>query len=218
MDRKPKELAWSDEQTFDLLEIIAKETVTDEFLIGGPSARQNFESVYKNIAKKMWLCGHIHMNGHDIQARWEKLQRCYIKAELSGDSTFAGPFYEELHELLSGERKRESPTNDSNTTGESPEESANGHEESHSSKKTCHNAVMRKIKKFRNTNDGTYYKRCQQLNEYAGTLSGMLSQGRKSRFNKVLLRNKNSSYRHFERMLDGTNDQFIFQKIRAQHH
>lgn len=101
----PPRALWSDDETFDLLDIIKLQNVGEAFLLGDPSSGHKHEAIYKSIAKEMWLRGYIDKHADDVQLRWEKLLRCYHKAVRVDNWTIAGPFYEELHELLSEERK-----------------------------------------------------------------------------------------------------------------
>uniref|UniRef100_A0A2M4BY18 Myb/SANT-like DNA-binding domain-containing protein n=1 Tax=Anopheles marajoara TaxID=58244 RepID=A0A2M4BY18_9DIPT len=204
---------WSDDETFDLLDIIKLQNVDEAFLLGDPSSRHKHEAIYKSIAKEMWLRGYIDKHADDVQLRWEKLLRCYHKAVRVDDWTIAGPFYEELHELLSEERKNRPPVEPEHreeapkpTAIEEPSDSKSSEtNESQGSTKgmITRRKILKKIKTYRYREDGAYYRQCRELNEFGATLYGRFSKNRDNKFNGLLERNSSHIITQFRRMVDG---------------
>uniref|UniRef100_A0A2M4CYW8 Myb/SANT-like DNA-binding domain-containing protein n=1 Tax=Anopheles darlingi TaxID=43151 RepID=A0A2M4CYW8_ANODA len=206
----PPRTLWSDDETFDLLDIIKLQNVDETFLLGDPASRHKHDAIYRNIAKEMWLRGYIDKHADDVQLRWEKLQRCYHKAVRVDDWTIAGPFYEELHELLSEERKRrpinptlrektpkpktiEEPTDSKSSETNEPQNGTKG--------MITRRKILKKIKNFRYKEDGAYYKQCRELNESGATLYGQFSKNRDYKFNGILDKNSRNIITHFRRIV-----------------
>ncbi|XP_050088378.1 uncharacterized protein LOC126572788 [Anopheles aquasalis] len=206
---EPPRALWSDDETFDLLDIIKLQNVSEAFLLGDPSLRHTHEAIYKSIAKEMWLRGYIDKHADDVQLRWEKLLRCYHKAVRVDDWTIAGPFYEELHELLSEERKScpgadpapkpktiEEPCDSkSSEMNESPQGSTKG--------MITRRKILKRIQSHRYKEDGAYYRKCRELNEFGATLYGQFSKNRDHKFNGLLDKNSSNIIAQFRRMVDG---------------
>uniref|UniRef100_A0A2M3ZJZ6 Myb/SANT-like DNA-binding domain-containing protein n=1 Tax=Anopheles braziliensis TaxID=58242 RepID=A0A2M3ZJZ6_9DIPT len=212
----PPRTLWSDDETFDLLDVIKLQNVSEALLLSDASSRTQHEAIYKSIAKELWLRGHIDKHADDVQLRWEKLQRCYHKAVRVDDWTIAGPFYEELHELLSEERKSRPdavPTHreeaqtpkiiEEPNDGKSSETNDSQSQSSGSKGMVTRRKILKKIKTYRYKEDGAYYRQCRELNEFGATLYGRFSKNRDNKFNRLLDENSSNIFTQFMRMVDG---------------